>query len=90
MPTIKRGKKVQIIIQKKSKFIDLRRIAKNNVDVLNGVLMTDDFKGYKSMKVFITYRIIIVQSNMLMGLLIPMLLLKSTLKFINPKYYNHN
>ncbi len=46
MPTIKRGKKVQTIIQKKSKFIDLRRIAKNNVDVLNRVLMTDDFKGY--------------------------------------------
>ena len=53
MPTIKRGKKVQIIIQKKSKFIDLRRIAKNNVDVLNGVLMANDFKGYKQIKGFL-------------------------------------
>ena len=45
LPTIKRGEKVQTIIQKKLKFIDLRRIAKNNVDVLNRVLMADNFKG---------------------------------------------
>jgi len=44
LPTIKRGEKVQTIIQKRFKFIDLRRIAKNNVDVLNRVLMADDFR----------------------------------------------
>ena len=47
---IERGGKVKTIIQKRLKFVDLRGIVKNNVDVLNSVLMTDDFKGYKPMK----------------------------------------
>ncbi len=52
---IERGGKVKTIIQKRLKFIDLRGIVKNNVDVLNSVLMTDDFKGYKPMKGFIPH-----------------------------------
>lgn len=47
---IERDGKVKTIIQKRLKFVDLRGIVKNNVDVLNSVLMTDNFKGYKPMK----------------------------------------
>ena len=43
---IERGGKVKTIIQKRLKFIDLRDIVKNNVDISKTVLMTDDFKGY--------------------------------------------
>jgi transposase-like protein len=43
---IERGGKVKTILQKRLKFIDLRGIVKNNVDISKTVLMTDDFKGY--------------------------------------------
>ena len=47
--------KVKTVIQKRLKFVDLRGIVKNNNDVLNSVLITDDFKGYKSIKGFIPH-----------------------------------
>lgn len=52
---IERGGRVKTIIQRRLKFMDLKGIVKNNVDVLNSVLMTDDFKGYKPMKAFIPH-----------------------------------
>jgi len=51
-----KGRKVKTVIQKGLKFVDLGGIVKNNNDVLNSVLMADDFKGYKSIKGFIPHR----------------------------------
>lgn len=44
---IARGGRVKTIIQKRLKFVDLRNIVRNNIDIEKSVLMTDDFKGYK-------------------------------------------
>ncbi len=43
---IERGGKVKTVIQKRLRFLDLRGIVKDNIDVSKTVLMTDDFKGY--------------------------------------------
>lgn len=45
---IERGGKVKTVIQKRLRFIDLKGIAGINIDIEKSVLMTDDFKGYRS------------------------------------------